>query len=160
GGDGDDFILGFRGNDTLVGGDGNDTFEWDQDDGSDTAEGQGGHDTLLFNASNEAENFDISANGNRVLFLRTVANTPNVTMDLNGVEQVDLSARGGADTIVVNDLSATDLTELNLDLDGALGTGVGDGARDSVTINGTAGDDASRSWAYLATDLTSPSGAC
>src|SRR5262249_30958179 len=140
GGDGDDFFLGFRGNDTAFMGAGNDTFEWDQGDGSDTVEGQGGRDTLLFNGSNDAETFGILANGNHVLFLRSVANAANVTMDLNGVEEVDLSARDGADTITVNDLTATDLTALNLDLNSAAGTG--DGANDSVIVNGTNGNDA------------------
>src|SRR5439155_27257331 len=51
------------------------------------------------------------------------------------------NAFGGADTIVVNDLSATDLTALNLDLSSAVGIGIGDGASDSVIVNGTAGDD-------------------
>jgi Ca2+-binding RTX toxin-like protein len=142
GGDGDDFFLGFRGNDTAFMDDGNDTFEWDQGDGSDTVEGQGGRDTLLFNGSNDAENFDFSANSNHVRFLRTVANAANVTMDLSGVEELDLNARSGADAIVVNDLSATDLTVLNIDLDSAAGNGTGDGATDSVIVNGTAGDDA------------------
>jgi hypothetical protein len=63
-------------------------------------------------------------------------------MDLNGVETIDFNAFGGADTIVVNDLSATDLTALNLDLSSAAGIGIGDGASDSVIVNGTAGDDA------------------
>src|SRR5262249_21093451 len=135
-------VNGGAGNDTLTGSAGDDTFVWNPGDGSDTIDGGDGLDTLTFNGSHAAEQFDLSANGNRVRFLRVLANTPNVTMDLNGVEQVDLSARGGADTIVVNDLSATDLTALNLDLDGPLDTGVGDGARDSVTVNGTAGGDA------------------
>jgi len=141
GGDGNDFFIGFRGSDTLAGGAGDDTFEWDPGDGSDRLEGQAGHDTMLFIGSNDAEGFDLSANGNRARLVRTVAGAPNVTMDVSGVEQVDLPARGGADTVVVNDLTATDVTLLNLDLDGGLGTGAGDDAFDSVTVNGTAGDD-------------------
>ena len=47
-------------------------------------------------------------------------------MDLNDVERVDFNALGGADTIVVNDLTGTDVTEINLNL-GGLG-GAGDGA--------------------------------
>ena len=37
-------------------------------------------------------------------------------MDLNGVESVNFTALGGADTITVNDLTGTDVTEVNLDL--------------------------------------------
>ncbi len=61
---------------------------------------------MLFNGANVAENIDIAANGGRVRFFRNVA---NVTMDLNDVEGIDFDALGGADTIVVNDLSGTDV---------------------------------------------------
>src|SRR6185295_5209674 len=64
-----------------------------------------------------------------------------ITMDLNDVERVDFNALGGADKITVNDLSGTDLTELNLNLS-ATG-GAGDNQADTVTINGTNNDDAS-----------------
>ena len=39
-------------------------------------------------------------------FFRDIA---NVTMDLNDVEGINFKALGGADNIVVNDLSGTDL---------------------------------------------------
>ncbi len=94
---------------------GDDTFVWNPGDGSDTVEGQAGFDTMLFNGANIDEKIDISANGGRVRFTRDVA---NVTMDLNGVEGIDFNALGGADTITVNDLSGTDVTEVNLDLGG------------------------------------------
>ena len=60
-------------------------------------------------------------------------------MDLDGVEEIDLNALGGADTITVNDQSATDLFDVNLDLNGSAGSG--DGQADAVIINGTDGDD-------------------
>ena len=37
-------------------------------------------------------------------------------MDLNDVEQINFTALGGADTITVNDLTGTDVTQVNLDL--------------------------------------------
>ena len=117
-------------------GTGDDTFVWNPGDGSDTVEGQGGNDTLLFNGANVAENIDISANGSRARFFRDVA---NVTMDLNGVETIQFNALGGADTITVNDLSGTDVKYVSLDLGIA---GNGDGAPDQVVVNGTAGNDA------------------
>src|SRR5277367_3678732 len=94
-------------------GKGDDTFVWNPGDGSDTVEGQAGTDTLLFNGSNASENFDISANGSRVSLFRDVG---NVTMDLNGVEHIQLNAAGGADTVTVNDLSGTDVTQIAIDL--------------------------------------------
>ena len=60
-------------------------------------------------------------------------------MDLNDVEGIDFNALGGADTIVVNDLSGTDVTEVNIDL-AAVG-GAGDGQPDNVIVHGTNGDD-------------------
>jgi len=101
---GNDTLLGKRGADSLFGGAGNDMFQWDPGDGSDVIEGQAGFDTLLFNGANVSERIDISANGSRVRFVRDVA---SINMDLNGVEAIDFNARGGADTITVNDLSGT-----------------------------------------------------
>jgi Ca2+-binding RTX toxin-like protein len=138
GGDGSDLIIGGRGNDVAFMGSGNDTFVWNPGDGSDTVEGQDGFDTMLFNGANVAEHFDFSANGPRLRFTRDVG---NVVMDTNGVEQVNLNALGGADTVTVNDLTGTDVSTINLDLATPPGSGMGDGAADSVIVNGTATAD-------------------
>jgi Ca2+-binding RTX toxin-like protein len=139
GSDGNDFINGGRGNDVALMGPGDDTFVWSPGDGSDTVEGQDGRDTLLFNGANVGENIAISANGPRARLFRDVG---NVTMDLNGVERLDVNALGGADTITVNDLTGTAVTEVNLDLASPPGSGTGDGQADTVIVNGTAGNDA------------------
>src|SRR6202022_5132629 len=110
----------------------------DPGDGSDVVEGQDGFDTLLFNGSNVNENIDISANGGRVRRLRAVG---NVTMDLNGVERIQLAALGGADNITVNDLTGTDVTQVAIDLAATPGTGQGDGQPATIVINPTDGDD-------------------
>jgi Ca2+-binding RTX toxin-like protein len=138
GGDGNDVINGGRGNDQAFLGAGNDTFIWNPGDGSDTVEGQDGFDTMLFNGANINEKIDISANGSRVRFTRDVA---TITMDLNGVEGINFNARGGADKITVNDLSGTNLTQLNFDVSGVPGSGIGDGSADTVIVNGTNADD-------------------
>ena len=138
GSEGNDLVNGSDGNDVALMGAGDDTFVWNPGDDDDTLEGQDGIDTMLFNGANIAENIDIFANGGRVLFLRDIA---NVTMDLNDVESLDFTARGGADNVVVNDLSGTDLVEINTDLAGVSGSGVGDGQPDSVIVIGTNGDD-------------------
>ena len=100
------FSMAVPGNDVAFLGAGNDVFQWDPGDGNDMVEGQDGIDRLDFNGANIAENIDISANGGRVRFTRDVA---NVTMDLNDVELVRFKALGGADNIVINDLSGTDV---------------------------------------------------
>ena len=116
GGNGNDSIDGNGGNDVLLGS-GHDTFVWDPGDGSDTVEGQNGIDTMLFNGANGAEQVDLSANGERLRFFRTQG---TITMDTDGVETVDFNALGGADLVTVNDLSGTDVSNVNVDLAGAL----------------------------------------
>jgi hypothetical protein len=60
-------------------------------------------------------------------------------MDTNGVEQVDFNALDGADIVTVNDLTGTDVKEVNVDLAGSLFSS--DGAIDRVIVNATDGDD-------------------
>ena len=113
-------------------------FQWDPGDGSDVVEGQAGIDTMLFNGSNTSENFDILANGGRVLFLRNIA---NITMDLDDVETIRLNALGGNDNTVVGDLTGTDVTKVAIDLAAVINGKAGDGTLDSVAVNATnAGD--------------------
>jgi Ca2+-binding RTX toxin-like protein len=139
GGDGNDLINGGRGNDVVVMGAGDDTFVWNPGDGSDTVEGGDGRDAMVFNGANVNEKIDISANGLRARLTRDIG---NVTMDLNDVERIDVNALGGADTITVNDLTGTAVTEVNLDLASPPGSGTGDGQVDTVIVKGTNGDDA------------------
>ena len=156
GGDGNDTINGSNGSDTILGGAGNDiidgnqgndfilmgadddTFKWDPGDGNDTVEGQSGNDTLMFNGANIAEIIDISANGGRLRFTRNVA---NIVMDVNGVERVTFNALGGADNVVVHDLTGTSVTQVNVDLAGILGGTTGDAQPDVVMLSGTAASD-------------------
>jgi Ca2+-binding RTX toxin-like protein len=138
GGDGNDTVIGGRGNDIALLGSGNDTFVWNPGDGSDVVEGQAGTDTLVFNGASVNENVDISANGQRVRMFRDVG---NVTMDLNGIEHIQLATLGGADNVTVEDLSGTDAKQVAIDLSATPGTGQGDGVADTVNVNGTAGDD-------------------
>jgi Ca2+-binding RTX toxin-like protein len=153
GGDGNDTLNGGNGADTLIGGEGadgvdgnggndvaflgagNDTYTWDPGDGSDIIEGQDGGDTLHFNGSAGSEIFAASSNGGRLLFTRNVG---NIVMDADDVETLDLNTLGGADTATVNDLAATDIAFVNIDL-GV--NGLGDGAADALTVNGTVGVD-------------------
>jgi Ca2+-binding RTX toxin-like protein len=138
GGDGDDTIIGARGNDVMLGGAGDDVFVWNPGDGSDVVEGQTGADTLQFNGANINERFDLSANGPRLRLFRDVG---NISLDVDGVETIDLANRGGADTATVNDLSGTSVAKVAVDLANPAGSGTADGALDSVIENATAGDD-------------------
>jgi Ca2+-binding RTX toxin-like protein len=156
GGPGNDTLLGSNGNDTLLGGDdqdfldgqqgadivwlgsGDDTFQWDPGDGSDTVEGQAGSDRLVFNGSGSAETFVVSTNGARVRFTRNIG---TVVMDLDDIELIEVNALGNTDTMIVNDLSGSDLNTLTVDLAAALGGVAGDALADTITVNGTAAPD-------------------
>ncbi len=136
GGNGTDTVDGNRGADTGYMGNGPDTFRWDPGDGSDVIEGQNGTDTLDFNGAAGNENMKLSANGTRSLFFRDAG---NISMDMNEVERLDLTALGGVDTVTIDDMSGTGFRQADVDLSGPAGGG--DGAADTVTVNGTANAD-------------------
>ncbi|MCO6453692.1 MAG: CHRD domain-containing protein [Pirellulaceae bacterium] len=119
------------GNDQFFGGDGSDTLVWDPGDGSDLFEGGEGADVMIFNGSGGAEVFTFNAVGTRLEFLRSLG---AIDMDLADVEQINLNANAGVDSVVVNDLFDTDVQFVSLNL----GT---DASTDSVTINGRPTDD-------------------
>jgi Ca2+-binding RTX toxin-like protein len=135
---GNDVLDGKQGADLLVGGGGDDIAIWNPGDGSDVIEGQGGFDTLLFNGAGINETVDISADGQRVSFFRVQG---NIDMDVNGTERIEFNALGGTDTVTVNDLSRTNVKEVDIDLASTLGGSAGDGLMDTVIINGTGGSD-------------------
>ena len=139
GGPGNDAIDGNGGTDTALMGVGADTFIWDPGDGSDVVEGQAGVDVMRFNGAGGAEQVDLSANGSRLRFFRTQG---AITMDTAGVERVDFNALGGADLATVNYLSATDVSDVRVDLAGTLGGATGDGQADRIVVNATDGNDA------------------
>jgi Ca2+-binding RTX toxin-like protein len=136
GGSGKDLVDGQQGNDVAFMGSGNDTFQWDPGDGSDVVEGGTGTDTLLFNGSAGSESFTVSANGERVQFTR---NLGNIVMDLDDVETIQLNAMAGTDTIVVNDLTGTDVSNVKVNLQAPIGGG--DDQADVVIANGTDAND-------------------
>ena len=113
-------------------------------DGSDTVEGWDGVDRLEFNGANISENIDISANGARV------RDAADVTMDLNDVEPIKFQALDGADNMVINDLSGTNVQASGID------SGGGDGQVDRVTVNGTADNEISS--VFSSTGVTGISG--
>jgi Ca2+-binding RTX toxin-like protein len=156
GGDGNDVITGGEGAERILGRDGNDVVDpgrgsdvvdlgagddrasWDPGDGSDVVDGGDGHDALTFNGANLAERFDAEPAGSRVRFTRDLG---NVTMDLGGIEQIDTTTLGGADTFIAGDLSGTDLEALNTDFAGVPAGTTGDGLTDRLVVDGTSAKD-------------------
>jgi hypothetical protein len=132
GGAGADAVDGNQGTDVAQLGTGADTFAWDPGDGSDTVDGGGGSDALDFNGSNIGENIDVSADADRVRLTRNIA---NIVMDLGGIEELGVDVVGGSDAVQAGDLSGTGVKVVDVDLNAAIGGG--DGAEDTVTVNGT-----------------------
>jgi hypothetical protein len=134
GGDDFDDIAGEGGDDVAYMGDDPDRFTWQPGDGSDVVEGGRGHDSMFFMGNDEAEAFDLSADGRRLRFTRDLG---SIDMDLNDVEEIDTMALRGADTITVGDLRRTDVGQLGVNLAPSFGTADPDGAADRVVVTGT-----------------------
>jgi hypothetical protein len=138
GGPGNDSLDGNRANDLAVMGAGDDTFVWDPGDGSDTVDGESGFDTHVFNGAGGNETFEATADGNRVRFSRSPG---NIVMNLDDFEALDVNALGGGDSVTINDLAGTGLTDVIVDLGLALGSDFSDGVADTVKVGATAGID-------------------
>jgi Ca2+-binding RTX toxin-like protein len=133
GGANDDTLIGSFAADTLLGGDGNDLFVWNPGHGNDTVEGQdGSNDVLRFTGSNIGEAVGLYANGGRVLLNRDVA---AVTLDVNGVERIELALAGGSDAVTIGDLTGTGVGQVRVDLS-AFGGG-SDGVADTIIFSGS-----------------------
>jgi hypothetical protein len=131
GGNGDDRLDGNQGADTARLGTGDDTFQWDPGDGSDVVDGNVGADALDFNASNAGEQVEVTRNAAR---MRLTRNIGTVAMDFDGIEAASLQLFGGSDQVTIGDLAGADLKTADVDLSASLGGG--DGAQDTVTVNG------------------------
>jgi len=145
GGPGDDTLLGGADFDDVAGGRGDDVarmgpdfdrFTWRPGDGSDVVDGQRGRDSMFFTGSDDAEAFDLAADGDRLRFTRDIG---NIVMNVD-VEEVDTIAFGGVDVFTIGDLRGTAAAEVNVNL--GVGAPSGDGAADRVAVSGTDGDDA------------------
>ena len=77
--------------------------------------------------------------GGRTILTRDVA---AIRMDTGDVERFDVMPAGGADTMVVDDMSGTDTEVVSWELAPFRGTTASDGAKDSVLVNGSNGSDA------------------
>lgn len=144
-GGGDDVVLGSAGDDEVRGGDGHDwldlgagddTAVWLPGDDGDEVEGGGGFDTYLFQGANTCENVRISAtDGGRIELFRDVS---SVTAILAGIESLELRVRGGADTVLLNDVTGLGLVQVDVDLSGTTDP---EGATDTIFAMGTDGAD-------------------
>jgi Ca2+-binding RTX toxin-like protein len=90
--------------DTVIGTPFADTFVWNPGGSSDTIDGGGGDDQLLFNGSNANETITIRSLGDGFELFRDVA---NIHMVVSGVENLVLTTLGGTDVVHTAPLVAT-----------------------------------------------------
>jgi RTX calcium-binding nonapeptide repeat (4 copies) len=148
GGPGDNTLLGGPGDDTLIGGDGFDgvkggkgddvarlggyfdSFSWAPGDGSDSVDGGASRDSLFMQGTNDPEAYGVQRDGKHVRVSRE-----GDALDLNGIEEIDPVAGGGADTFAIGDLAGTGVALVDV----SLGSGLpgGDGQPDRVSVQGT-----------------------
>jgi hypothetical protein len=148
GGSGDNVLLGGPGDDTLIGGDGFDDakggkgndvarlganfdrFSWAPGDGSDTVDGGSSRDSQFMQGTNDQEVYGVQRDGKHVRVSRE-----SDALDLNGIEEIDPVAGGGADTFAIGDLGGTGVALVDV----SLGSGLpgGDGQPDRVSVQGT-----------------------
>ena len=145
-GDGDDAIVGSNGNDSVVGGTGNDTIDLGAGndvficvagDGTDDINGGAGNDVFKFAAGAGLGHVIISSDSGKVDFNRIAE---SAIANLDDIERIELAGGIGFDAIEVDNLAGTDAKLVKIDL-GSTGGTKGDSVSDSVSIDGSAGND-------------------
>ncbi|MEQ1859298.1 MAG: FG-GAP-like repeat-containing protein [Chthoniobacteraceae bacterium] len=122
------------GNDFNFGGPGFDNFVWEPGDGADFNNGgEDGADIFRFFGNAGANVFTLRSGGTPTHFNALIG---AVNIDNHGIEDVIVDGQGGADTFTVDDLFATEVVSLNLNLSASDG-----GALDFVTINARPAND-------------------
>ena len=133
-GPGRDVVVGGKGDDDISLDEGDDELIWDPGDGSDLVDGAAGFDVMTFNGAGGDEVMEASAIGDELIFTRDVG---FIRMVAERLEQLDVNALGGADTITVSDLTGTTVEIVALDLAPAPNTVGGDAVTDHVIVRGT-----------------------
>jgi Ca2+-binding RTX toxin-like protein len=142
-GAGNDRITGFRGDETIHGDDGNDVVIWNNGDGNDTFEGDGGIDETLITEGNADDENTVTPSGAGFRFDRISPAPINVTS--NNVEKLSLTSFSGNDKLTT---AAGVSVGMNIDAgtgDDTIATGDGadliTGGDGNDTLSGAAGGD-------------------
>jgi Ca2+-binding RTX toxin-like protein len=155
GGGGVDTILGGLGIDQINLGAGDDTAIWDPGGASDVLVGGDGLDLLQLRLANAGEQIALTASGDH---LRLTRDLGTVTIDGLGDEHVAMATRGGADRVVVGDLTAAGVARVDVDLESAI-AGQGDALADAVVLAATPAADVASVWSDGAAVVASLGGA-
>ena len=165
---GNDIAFGGAGNDFMLGGAGNDTLDGQQ--GNDTLNGQAGNDVLLGGENDDTFVLDPNGGGNdsangglglnqiqvvgtNLADTLTVSSSGSVLSISNGIgtiavtaniQNVSIDARGGNDTVTVNNIAAIGFLVLNVqggDGNDVLNASAAGSGSVRVRLNGDAGND-------------------
>jgi hypothetical protein len=101
-------------------------------------DGGDGFDAVVADGSGAAERFELSVDAGVV---RVSQDHGRVRASANGVEAVETFARGGSDTIEVEDLTGAELQSVVVELGTVPGFESADGSTDRVTVEATNGSD-------------------
>ena len=161
GGAGDDIIDGGGGNDTISGGEGSDTIDagagddtvvHDPGDGDDSISGGSGFDQVEVNLPDASLN-DVTVTANAAgQVIVTGTGGEVLTLTLDEVEELVINAGDGGTTVVIGDLTGSDITNDTIVFNGGADDDVFDGSALNVraevfgnggndTLGGGAGDD-------------------
>jgi hypothetical protein len=140
GGPGDDHLIGGPGFDDVKGGPGEDVallggdfdrFSWKAGDGSDVVDGGASRDSLSVTATNQDEAFTLDPDGKGLRLQVADAQLP-----LAGIEEVDLVAGGGEDSVAIGDLAKTGAQLVDVSLAAVPITPLGDFNADRISVAG------------------------
>jgi Ca2+-binding RTX toxin-like protein len=119
----------------MNGGTGDDTLVWNNGDGTDVVNGDGGRDDVEVNgAAAEGDAFTVQPNGARIRFDRT--NLVPFSLDIGSSETMHADGLGGDDAISVGEVGAYEVTA-----SGGPGNDTLTGAGSSETFLGGSGND-------------------
>ncbi|ESA35200.1 calcium-binding protein [Leptolyngbya sp. Heron Island J] len=136
-GSGDDIVVGQRGTDTAYLEDGDDRFIWNNGDGSDFINGGAGFDVTQVNGADGAgDEFDLSQENGQAIFNRL--NLGLFTLTNEEIEQFEINGQGGDDSLIVNDLTGSDVQKVVFS--GGDGNDTLDARDSSTTIEAFGGD--------------------
>jgi WD40 repeat protein len=138
-GGGNDVVAGGGGNDVVSLGDGDDRFDWLAGDGKDDIFGGVGFDTFGAGGTASSETFTLSSAGAGTA--RFARNLDGALVTLHDVERIEIAALGGVDTVLVQDLSQSGVTDVFIDLAATPGGSAGDGIVDTVSVRSAPNGD-------------------
>ena len=141
GGGGNDALTGGSGSVGLAGNAGNDAFVATLA-GTAAVDGDGGRDTLNVIGTDDPDNVGVtSLNGSAAIFDPTASQPGGIAAVATEVETLGIHVLGGEDAVTIDNLAASAVRTVSVNLAASLVAAAGDGEADSVSVRATAGND-------------------